>query len=100
MVSIVVGSVGSFIGIALTVIGYLLRSSFEDFKKEVRGLREDLTDLTGSISDLAIKVSTGNVRLDTHEQEISYLRQNYMQLASDILEVKTVQDRCRSCTPR
>ena len=90
VITLVVGGVGSLIGVGLTIIGYLLRASFEDFKEEVKGLREDMSDLTGSISDLAIKVSTGNVRIDNHDQVLSILQQ----------EVRGIQDRCRSCAPR
>jgi len=90
----VVATAASIIfGVIFSLLGFLLKASFSDFKNEVRELRGDVSKLTNTV------IVIGETGKNDHER-IGKVERDLHDLKKNVTVVGLIQQRCKSCNPK
>ncbi len=93
LVTIVWAVLSGFCVLLLGVIGFFLRAVYASFTKR-------LDSLEHSLGELLSELKAGNVITTANSQEITLLRTRFHDLSNEMQIVKSIQQRCKTCSGR
>jgi hypothetical protein len=90
---LVVSVLGGGATISIAALGFFLKSTFADIKKE-------LSQLNANVQALIVQGSNSSLRHDRNEEEIATLRKRQHHLENVVTQVSLIQQRCAHCSPK
>jgi virulence-associated protein VapD len=90
---LVVSVLGGGATISIAALGFFLKSTFSDIKKE-------LTQLNVNVTQLIVQGSNSSLRHERTEAEVTNIRQRIHHLENVVTQVSLVQQRCDACNGR
>jgi len=90
---LVVSILGGGATISIAALGFFLKSTFADIKRE-------LTELNANVTQLIVQGSNSSLRHERTEAEVSNIRQRIHHLENTVTQVSLVQQRCASCNDK
>jgi hypothetical protein len=87
---LVVSVLGGGATISIAALGFFLKSTFADIKRE-------LTELNANVTQLIVQGSNSSLRHERTEAEVSNIRQRIHHIENTVTQVSLIQQRCTHC---